>query len=170
MAMLFGILALIAVLGGGAWVIDDRAYDRGVAVNETAVLKVKNAEIAALNKDNQAMQDMIDKERRENIDEHITREAGARVDLKELALAQDIAADQLGTTLRLQLDAAQNAGKNEDHPQASGIASIISGLTGTEGAKLTPETRYHLELMSITDEETAVLLGLCVAGAIRDRK
>ena len=93
-----------------------------------------------------------------------------RQELKDLALAKDIAADKLGTDLRVQLDAAQNAGKNEDHPPANRIASIISGLAGTEGAKLTPETRYHLELMSIIDEETAVLLGLCVAGAIRDRQ
>lgn len=170
MAQLGIILALIIVLGGGAWKMHDWGYDSGFATSESEVLKVKNAEIVDLNRQNKEMQDTIDRERRENIDEHFTREVGARKTLKAIEHANDVAMDDLSTALRMQLDAAQNAGKNKDYSQEGGFTAFISGLAGTEGSKLTPETRYDLERLSLTNDKTTVLFGLCIAQAIDDRK
>jgi len=169
MAQLGIILGILAIFGGAVWGSYEKGFNSGFATNKSEVLKVKNTELALLNTENLAMQETIDEERRENIDWNMTLEDKHRRQLKNVERENEIAMDDLSTTLRMQLDAAKNAGKDKDHTQDSGPRTFISGLAGTEGSKLTPETRYTLEQLSFYGDTSAVLFGLCTATAKRDR-
>lgn len=159
--MHYAIMVFVVLLGLGGYKIYTSAYDAGWNANKAEVLEVKNQELAQLNQDNIILQNKLDRTRRQhqvvaqNI-EHEYREEIRNVENKKARAVAD-----LTHALQLQFAGTPSGGKNEGGIQGKGTSSFISGLAGTEGAKLTPKTRYDLELMSLAGDKAIILLGSC---------
>jgi len=168
--MPYAIIGFVVFLALAGWKVFDWGWDSGFATNEAEVFKAKNIELADLNQQNVALQDIIDAERMVNFELGASLTARYKQEMNRAKAKERRAVDDLTNALQLQLFNAENSGKDETYTKEGSFSSFISGLTGTEGSKLTPKTRYHLEQLSFYGDENAVLFGLCQAQAINDRK
>ena len=165
--MIIGFVVILGIAGFKVYNYgDDSGYSRGKA----EALESKNAELVALNQDNEILQNKIDRVNRERQDEVTGVENVYKSKLNENRIAHDLALDQYGHTLRVLLNEAEGSRDDKDSRKREVIISFINGLDGTEGGKLAPETRRDLELLSINADKTAILLGLCQAVVKADRE
>lgn len=168
--MPYVIIGFVVFLALAGWKVFDWGWDSGFATNKAEVFEAKNIELADLNQQNIELQDTIDEERTANLKFGANLTAAYKQEMNNAKAKERRAVDDLTNALQLQLFNAENSGKDESYTQEGSFSSFISGLTGTEGSKLTPKTRYHLEQLSFYGDKNAVLFGLCIAQAIDDRK
>ena len=168
--MPYVIMGFVVLLGLGGMKLysngDSSGYDRGVKEG----LEIDKQELIDLNLENADLVNKLNLQTAEHRAKSIGIEDKYETKLKSNREAHDLALDQYGNTIRVLLNEAQSGREDQAGRKREVVTSFINGFEGTEGSKLTPETRRDLELLSIDADKTALLLGLCQDVAESDRE
>ena len=161
--MPYAVMVFIVLMGLCGMKVYSNGYDSGRNANKADVLDAKNSELTQLNQDNEILRNRLGRVRREKVAAITGIEDENRIKLKDIERKHTVAMDDLSTSLRVQLMEAHSTGENDGSGGSVRNTSFISGLEGTEGSKLTPKTRYDLELLSLDGDTATVLLELCTS-------
>lgn len=159
--MAYAVMVFIALLGLGAYKIDSNAYDRGWNTRDSTCVDEKNDELTVLNQENADLVNYINLKEAEYRQFTQEKDDETKAKIGKIRASADRAHDDYVATARMLVIQAKNSGKNKSYTGEGEHTSVISRREGTEGSKLTPETIYELERLSLNGDEAIVLLRSC---------